>query len=98
MRRRIKRAGWANHPNSLIVPMAERLCINSSYSSPHAASFQEANMEMAITIHFAINVFSPPKLLFLPNPKFPPDGFVTETIFMVLIAAIFGGFTVRCLF
>ena len=40
----------------------------------------EANQEMRLTIHFAINVFSVPQIFFIPQPKHPPDGWITDNV------------------
>jgi hypothetical protein len=92
---------WSGCPHSHVTPIAERNCIYSSYNNPHAGSFgagpAEANMQMAMTIHFAINCFSPPQILYLPNPKRPPDGLITEAIMMSVVMIIFGIITTKYL-
>ena len=50
----------------------------------------EANQEMRLTIHFAINVFSVPQIFFIPQPKHPPDGWITDIVMKSFVAMIFG--------
>ena len=66
----------------------------SSFYTPHAGFFgagpMEANQEMRLTIYFAINAFSPPQIFFIPQPKRPPDGWITDALMKSTIMAIFG--------
>ena len=50
----------------------------------------DANQEMSLTIHFAINVFSVPQIFFIPQPKHPPDGWITDIVMKSFVTMIFG--------
>ena len=50
----------------------------------------EANQEIRLTIHFAINVFSPSQICFIPQPKHPPDGWIIDVLMKSFITTIFG--------
>ena len=50
----------------------------------------EANQEIRLTIHFAINVFSPSQICFIPQPKHPPDGWIIDALMKYFVTMIFG--------
>ena len=94
IRRKVYRRGFnIASGKQHIVPLRERHCIYTSFYSTHAghfgSGFINASSEMARVMYFAINVFSPPTIHFLPNPKRPPDGFLTKFILKSATPAIF---------
>ena len=69
----------------------------SSHAGSLGAGPIKAIQEMTLTIHFAINVFSVPQIFFIPQPKHPPDGWITDVVMKCFVTIIFGGMMSNCL-
>ena len=101
VKRKLLRRGWDNCARTPIIPLRERYCIYSSFYNSQAgllgAGPMEASQEMTLTIHFEINVFSVPQIVFIPQPKNPPDGWITDVVMKCLVTMIFGVMMSNCL-
>ena len=82
-----------NGPTSHLPPLARKYCTFSHYQSSHAVQLGAGqcgiNNQMALTLCWMSNFFHPPEIDFLPKPRKPPDGLISEIVFGTLVFAIY---------
>ena len=84
---------------SYLDPNAPRLHGYESYFTLHSQSMgnqvTEGVHSMPMTLHFAMNQFSCPALVFYDLPRRPPDGIITNALMGILITWIFSLITLQ---
>ena len=84
---------------SYLDPNAPRLHGYESYFTLHSQSMGKQVTEgvhsMPMTLHFVMNQFSCPALVFYDLPRRPPDGIITNALMGILITWIFSLITLQ---